>query len=413
VLGISRTGSLDVTRLNPRGRIYVNTDPSAIFVEDVNAPEGSFRFTSEGDDVRIDKKTNGSWNLAGLLIGQASVLFGRQLKASGAGGRIQTTEFNTGLTALIPHVPYTTAGTEQPNSPVYAKQIVKEEQTPAVDIETLAGGVGGFWTPPNMRVITSVFIYIGHLAPVQPLLLTIKQGLTGPIVYQQEYPADEFPPSLNSSATNDGGDALFTAVGNTLAFNDDVLHLGFTESTYNGRYVVTFVSGDTYKLGITYVLDDTGTLGSEVEILMTGGGFLSDGTTPNFWSLAVNPAGPPGLEFGRNSGANVTWFALTYYPFSTVDLLTNPGTVTRLTATATLALADYNVFGNTDAGDFTVTLPPGVEGAYHRIVNTGVSGNQLTIAPDGLDLLLRENDTFILNDQEALIIVYESTDGWE
>jgi hypothetical protein len=396
-----------------RPHVNVTNALNKSFVAGNEFTDGSFRFSVSGDDVRIDLRKSGSWNLAGLLIGQASILFGRQLTTSGAGRNMETTETGSGRTALIPDVEFDENGTKQPTSPVYAELVVKEAQTGPVDVEVLVDAVGGFWTPPNLRVIKSVGVYIGHQAPVQPLLLTIKQGLTGPIVYQEEYPANLFPPSLDSLVSDDGGDALFTAVGNTLAVDDDVLHLGYTESTYNGRYVVTFVSGDTYKIGVAYVTDDTGTLGSEVQIQMTGGGFLSDGTSPNFWTLGVNPSGPPGFEIGRNSGSNFTYFDLTYWPFSTVDLLTNPGTVTRLTATATLSLADYNVFGNTDAGDFTVTLPPGVDGAYHRIANTGISDNQLTVAPDGLELLLRENDTFILNDQEVLTLVYQSMEGWE
>ena len=46
-------------------------------------------------------------------------------------------------------------------------------------------------------------------------------------------------------------------------------------------------------------------------------------------------------------------------------------------------------------------------------MNTGISSNELTITPDGSENLLGANDSFILFDGEALIITYETTDGWQ
>lgn len=86
--------------------------------------------------------------------------------------------------------------------------------------------------------------------------------------------------------------------------------------------------------------------------------------------------------------------------------------VTRLTGATTLNTNHHHVLCDTDGGAFTVTLPTGVAGTYYRIVNTGASANNLTITPDGSELLLGVNSSFILGDGEALIIVYESTEGW-
>ena len=84
----------------------------------------------------------------------------------------------------------------------------------------------------------------------------------------------------------------------------------------------------------------------------------------------------------------------------------------RLTGNTTLDATHHQVFADTDGGAFTVTLPAGVAGTEYRIVNTGSSENNLTIAPDGAELLIGVNANWTLMDGEALMIVYEATEGW-
>lgn len=86
--------------------------------------------------------------------------------------------------------------------------------------------------------------------------------------------------------------------------------------------------------------------------------------------------------------------------------------VDRYTSTQTLDADNHQVFGDTDGGAFTINLPAGIEGTYYRIVNTGSSANNLTITPNGLELLLGVNASFNLADGESLIIVYHPTEGW-
>lgn len=86
--------------------------------------------------------------------------------------------------------------------------------------------------------------------------------------------------------------------------------------------------------------------------------------------------------------------------------------VERVTSDTTLTQSQYHVFANTDSADVTVTLPEGKAGLAYRIVNTGSSGNKVTISPDGTDNLLGANSSFELFDGESLIIVFDTTDGW-
>lgn len=86
-----------------------------------------------------------------------------------------------------------------------------------------------------------------------------------------------------------------------------------------------------------------------------------------------------------------------------VEVVTDPTTLTP---------TQRNVFANTDSAAVAITLPAGVDGTYYRIVNTGTSGNNVTITPDGTENLLGANSSFTLFDAEALIIVFSTDDGW-
>jgi len=85
---------------------------------------------------------------------------------------------------------------------------------------------------------------------------------------------------------------------------------------------------------------------------------------------------------------------------------------TRVTGTYTILVTDEVVFGNTDGGAFTATLPPGAQGRTFKVINSGSSGNALTLAPDGAEHLIGVNSNFVLNDGETLDLTYDATDGW-
>jgi hypothetical protein len=93
-------------------------------------------------------------------------------------------------------------------------------------------------------------------------------------------------------------------------------------------------------------------------------------------------------------------------------VLTLENVIQRNTANKTID-ATANIWkGNTDAGAFAYTLPPGIANTAYKIVNTGTSGNILTVTPDGSEELLGVNSSWNLSDGESLEISYEATDGW-
>ncbi len=71
-----------------------------------------------------------------------------------------------------------------------------------------------------------------------------------------------------------------------------------------------------------------------------------------------------------------------------------------------------NLFCDTDGGAITVLLEAGVNGTKHKIVNTGTSGNNVTITPNGTELLFQVNGSEPLYDQEQLDLDFETTENW-
>lgn len=84
----------------------------------------------------------------------------------------------------------------------------------------------------------------------------------------------------------------------------------------------------------------------------------------------------------------------------------------RITVDTVLTSSHYKIFGDTDGGAITATLPAGVHGTEHCIYNTGSSGNNLSITPDSSELLFGANSNFDVLDKGVECITYETTEGW-
>lgn len=85
--------------------------------------------------------------------------------------------------------------------------------------------------------------------------------------------------------------------------------------------------------------------------------------------------------------------------------------ITRVTAEYDILFSDGTIFGNTDAGAFDLNLPAGTQNEYHKISNTGTSANDITVKPDGLELV-RGGATLTISDGESAILQYDEDDGW-
>ena len=77
-----------------------------------------------------------------------------------------------------------------------------------------------------------------------------------------------------------------------------------------------------------------------------------------------------------------------------------------------ILVTDTVLMCDTDAGKLTVRLPAGRLGTHYRVTNTGTSGNDVTLSPDGAELLVGLNASMNLIDGETLNFYYETTEGW-
>jgi hypothetical protein len=132
-----------------------------------------------------------------------------------------------------------------------------------------------------------------------------------------------------------------------------------------------------------------------------------------------HPTGPSGATPGRISltfqemmGAIARWAATMGGEAGEGGGSGRIKNTTRITGTSTISVLDYVLFCNTDAGAYTATLPAGAQGQEYRVINSGTSGNNLTLAPDGAEHLLGENSGFLISDAEVMIITFDESDGW-
>lgn len=91
------------------------------------------------------------------------------------------------------------------------------------------------------------------------------------------------------------------------------------------------------------------------------------------------------------------------------------GTTTRLVAgdsPYTVLATDHGIFCDTNGGAITVLLPAGVDGKAYYIINCGSSGNNVTLTPDGTELLYGFAASETMFDTEVFDIHYETTEGW-
>ena len=85
----------------------------------------------------------------------------------------------------------------------------------------------------------------------------------------------------------------------------------------------------------------------------------------------------------------------------------------RVTVTPyAITASDIVIMADSDGGDMVQNLPAGVNGKAYVIINTGSSGNTVTVNPNGAEFLQGVNAGKVLIDGESLSLVYETTEGW-
>ena len=90
----------------------------------------------------------------------------------------------------------------------------------------------------------------------------------------------------------------------------------------------------------------------------------------------------------------------------------NTTRITSADSPYTMLVTDDELFCDSDGGAITVNLLAGVVGTRHRIINCGSSGNDVTVSPNGAELLFGVNSDAAVTDGDAEILVFESTENW-
>jgi hypothetical protein len=190
-----------------------------------------------------------------------------------------------------------------------------------------------------------------------------------------------------------GGAAIFGCFAQGLAYGQ------YLESTGKGSFAQGYAAGggDIKATGKGAFAQGEGSGG---DILATADGAVQ-------FSAGTN-ATTASLQIGDITGSGVMLEAAGHITSTGARIL---GT-TRVTGTYIILVTDHQIFCDTDGGAFTVTLPAGVAGQEFRIMNTGTSANNLTIAPNGAELLIGVNGNSTVLDGTHLHVVYESTEGW-
>lgn len=71
-----------------------------------------------------------------------------------------------------------------------------------------------------------------------------------------------------------------------------------------------------------------------------------------------------------------------------------------------------DIFVNTDLTPIIVSLRPGTAGRQHRIINTGSTGNRVTVQPATGELLTGSTDSRTLSNRSVIILTYDVAEGW-
>ena len=142
---------------------------------------------------------------------------------------------------------------------------------------------------------------------------------------------------------------------------------------------------------ISQKIEDTGTNFSDGSIPFADSGFLTEDNTQLFWNTTNSILEIAGRIQSRGRLKGVTRIDTTPY-----DIL----------------ITDEIIFVDTDSGSVTINLPAGTQGQTYKIINSGNSGNNVTIAPNGSDLLIGDVAGEYLIDAETLILTFDEIEGW-
>ena len=202
----TRPASLDVTRRNRSGAIYIkgdaDTDKSQRMVfEDAVDP-----LTRGHRDIihfeRRDGGIGGVWKDTSILVNASgSLQLGPDMHLEAAADFLKTLNPSGQAphgVALIPHTPFINtdpgSGTLFAHSPVCGPLIIEEFVT-GESSEIIADVIGQFYDINIPQIIKNITFKTGSVAPIAPVFMGIFKGTnnTGSVIHTEEFKASDFP----------------------------------------------------------------------------------------------------------------------------------------------------------------------------------------------------------------------------
>jgi len=220
-------------------------------------------------------------------------------------------------------------------------------------------------------------------------------------------------------------DNIMTGDGNGLP-QDSGVAIGSVTNVWEkvGTLLEPKTAGDTVHLDSIADADvalDVDAVGASTDVILWRVG-SSDGAGAAGWWLSYVGSGTGVANYLDLIAHGAGGGQVTAYRFDQAGngiiyktLTTGEGRLvntTRVTTTYTILTSDHIIYCDTDGGDFTVTLPIGVEGQHLKIINCG--SNTLTVDPNGTEQLYGSGAGVAsdLSNGEIINIHFNTTEGW-
>ena len=235
-MGLNGGYSLEVESISDNGDIvfYDHSDPdhgnteNTIYLKGDADTDGSIRLiVDSGDELgHIEMRANGVWNDTSFRFSAGSIELGRDLKIEAAASFIET--FNEAIAdehqrALIPHIPFTDAGTTFPHTPVLG--ILQTDTTYSTAVsETISTTIGILFTADHARFVQSIIHEVGTIGASSSVEYSVYSGTdnTGILISRKTLPASDLIADTALTVTfasdiglNDTGDFYFELVSDT------------------------------------------------------------------------------------------------------------------------------------------------------------------------------------------------------
>ncbi len=181
------TKTTDVTIENPENIVYIRGDETT---------DNSIRLViGANDQTQLQRRKNGVWNTTSLELDKNSLLLGPSVSIGSQGTSIKISSVDGNRESIILDIPISDSGTQEPRTIRAMPRVNRVIAQPIFNVETVTQtSLFPIITAFQGYIFTAHF-KIGSVAASESLTFTVTGGLVpgGPIFFQKEFPANDFP----------------------------------------------------------------------------------------------------------------------------------------------------------------------------------------------------------------------------